>query len=70
MTLNELLTAVHALPRAEKLRLIQSLAADMAREEGIELADAEGAYPIWSPHDAFDGAATLLRVLAEEKATS
>jgi len=70
MTLNELLTAVHALPRAEKLRLIQLLAADVAREEGIELADTQSAYPVWSPHDAFDGAATLLRALGEENAAS
>ena len=70
MTLNELLPTLHALPRAEKLRLIQLLAADVAREEGIELADGESTYPVWSPHDAFDGAATLLRVVAEEKAAS
>ncbi|HUT89773.1 MAG TPA: hypothetical protein VMY37_09770 [Thermoguttaceae bacterium] len=70
MTLNELLPTLHALPRAEKLRLIQLLAADVAREDGIELADTQSAYPVWSPYDAFDGAAALLRVLAEEKAAS
>ncbi|MHC4398675.1 MAG: hypothetical protein ACYTG0_03250 [Planctomycetota bacterium] len=68
MTLNELLPTLHALPRADKLRLIQVLAADVAREDGFALADPDKTYPVWSPHDAFDGAATLLRVLDEEKA--
>lgn len=67
MTLNELLPSLHALPRADKLRLIQLLAADVASEHGIAVADAETKYPVWSPHEAFDGAATLLRVLEQEK---
>ena len=70
MTLNELLPSLHALPRADKLRLIQLLAADVAREDGIALTDADRTYPVWSPHEAFDGAATLLRVLEQEKAAS
>lgn len=68
MTLTELLPTIHSLPRAEKLRLIQLLAADLAREDGIALDLADTTVPIWSPHGAFDGAATLLRVLDAEKA--
>ena len=67
MTLSELLPALHGLPRAEKLRAIQLLAADVAREEGDEGIASEGTYPIWSPYDAFEGAATLMRVLDEEQ---
>ncbi len=70
MTLNELLPTLHALPRADKLRLIQFLAADVASEDGIATADPDKTFPIWSPHEAFDGAATLLRVLEQEKAGS
>jgi len=70
MTLNELLPSLHGLPRADKLRLIQLLAADVAREDEVALPDTGRAYPVWSPHEAFDGAATLLRVLEEEKAAS
>ena len=70
MTLKELLSSVHALPRADKLRLIQLLAADVASEDGIAASDADTTYPVWSPHGAFDGAATLLRVLEQEKAAS
>ncbi len=49
-------------------RAIQVLAADVAREEGDMLASSDAAYPIWSPYDAFEGAATLMRLLDEEQA--
>ena len=68
MTLAELLPELRGLPRADKLRVIQLLASDVAREEGADVIAAEGSYPIWSPYDAFEGAATLLRVLDEEQA--
>ncbi len=68
MTLSELLPALHGLPRADKLRAIQVLAADVAREEGDMLASSDAAHPIWSPYDAFEGAATLMRLLDEEQA--
>jgi hypothetical protein len=67
MTLNELLPTLHALPRVEKLRLIQVMAADVAREDVVGLPDADKSYPIWSPYDAFEGAAALSRVLREEQ---
>jgi hypothetical protein len=68
MTLAELLPALHGLAKSEKLRAIQVLAADVAREEGEIFAPSEAPYPIWSPYDAFDGAATLMRLLEQEKA--
>lgn len=67
MTLAELLPALHGLPKCEKLRAIQVLAADVAREDGEMLVGSEAAYPIWSPFDAFDGAATLMRLLEDEQ---
>ena len=70
MTLHELLPSVHALSRVEKLRLIQLLAADVASEDPTADAEANATYAVWSPHEAFDGAAALLRVLENEKATS
>jgi len=69
MTLAELLPALHGLPKCEKLRAIQLLAADVAREDGEMLVPSEAAYPVWSPFDAFDGAATLMRMLNDEKAS-
>lgn len=66
MDLSEMLPTLHALPRPEKWRLIQLMVADLSREEGISPIEAGGAYPIWSPHHAFDAADALLNALAEE----
>jgi hypothetical protein len=70
MTLSEILPTIQSLPRADKLRLIQVLAADVARDEGVALDVGDKTVPIWSPHDSFEGAATLLRVLDDRKAAS
>lgn len=64
MTLSELRPAVRALPRRDKFLLVQELITELGREEGI----AAGDYPIWSPYDAHAAAATLLRLLEQEKA--
>jgi len=52
MSLSELPSAIRALERADKLRLIQLLADDVAREETVQLDLADQTVPIWSPHDA------------------
>lgn len=70
MTLSEMLPTIQSLARADKLRLIQLLAADVARDEGVALDIANKPVPIWSPHDSFEGAATLLRVLDDDKVAS
>jgi hypothetical protein len=70
MSLSEILPTIQALPRADKLRLIQLLAADVAREDGISLDAGERTVAIWSPYDAFEGAATLLDLLDEDGAAS
>jgi hypothetical protein len=68
MTLNDLIPELQSLPRTDKLRVIQMMAAEVAREEDAGLPKAGQAYPIWSPFDAFEGAATLMRALEQEKA--
>ena len=70
MTLSEVLPAVQLLPRADKLRLIQLLAADVARDDQIVLDMADKSVPMWSPYDSLQGAATLLRVLEQDKGAS
>lgn len=70
MTLSEILPTIQSLPRSDKLRLIELLAADVARDEGLALDIANKTVPIWSPHDSFVGAATLLRVLDDDKVAS
>ena len=43
---------------------MQLLVFDLAREEGVALLQPDEDYPIWTPYNAFDAAATLLNVLA------
>jgi hypothetical protein len=66
MSLAKLLPATRKLSRAEKLRLIQVLAADLAETEDPLQLLPEAAYPVWSPFRAPEAAATLLGVLEAE----
>jgi hypothetical protein len=65
MSIAELLPKLQALPRAEKLQLMQFLIIELAREEGIPLVEEGTAYPIWSPYEAYDAAAVMLKTLDE-----
>lgn len=67
MSLADLVPSVQVLPRTDKLRLVQFLITDLAREEGVSLIEADAAYPIWTPYHAFDAAATLMRALEAEE---
>ncbi len=68
MTLTDLIPELQALPRTDKLWVIQMMAAEVAREEEVGLPKSGQEYPIWSPFDAFEGAATLMRALEKEQA--
>ncbi|RLC72952.1 MAG: hypothetical protein DRI52_02700 [Chloroflexi bacterium] len=67
MLVTELLSKVRSLPRADKLRLMQFLVFELAREEGITLLQPDQDYPIWTPYNAFDAAKTLLDALESEQ---
>lgn len=67
MSLNELLPILQELPRADKLRLIQFLVFELAKEDNIVLLDIDGNYPVWSPYDAFEAADSLLEALEQDK---
>ena len=67
--ITELLPKLQALPKADKLRLMQFLIFELAREEGITLLQSNEEYPIWTPYSAFDAATTLLNALQEEQIT-
>ena len=64
MSLSELLPSVEALPRSDKFQLVQKLIAELAQEEGL----VEGEYPVWSPYEAHEAAATLMQLLEQDKA--
>jgi hypothetical protein len=65
MSFAELIPALQALPRADKLRVIQFLAGDLARQKDAELFPAEASCPTWSPFHAFDAAKTLMQMLEQ-----
>ncbi len=68
MSLIELLTTARTLSRADRIRLVQYLVADLAREEGITPLEEGSAYPIWTPLHAFEAAATMLQALGKQNA--
>ena len=66
MSLTDVLPEVQTLSRLDKIRLIQFLAQDLARdEEG--LIEPGRSYPVWSPDRAFAAAAALLQALGDEE---
>lgn len=67
MGIDQLLPALRDLSRTDKLRTMQFLIAELAKEEGALLNPAES-YPVWSPHNSFEAANALLSTLkAEDK---
>ena len=64
MSLNELTPILRDLDRADKLRVMQFLIQELAREENV-LISADS-YPIWSPYDSFQAANVLLDALKTE----
>ena len=65
--LPSLLPALRALSRADKLRVIQDMAVELAKDEAMPMAETGVGYPIWTPHQAFEAAATLLGALEAER---
>jgi hypothetical protein len=66
MSLTDVLPEVQTLSHLDKIRLIQFLARDLARDEE-SLIEPGQSYPIWSPDRAFEAAAVLLQALEDEK---
>ena len=66
MSVTEILEELGSMPRSDKLRVLQRLAADIAREEAATALEPGVAYPVWAPHDAFEAADTLLQALEAE----
>jgi hypothetical protein len=61
MALNDLLQAARELDRADKLRMMQFLLAELAKDEDVDLQEVE--YPIWTPLGVYEAAQTLSDVL-------
>ena len=67
MSFIELVPAVKELERADKLRLIQFLVLELAREEGVPLLTADAEYPVYTPLNAFEAGDTLLKMLEKHQ---
>jgi len=65
MSLAELIPNLQKLEKADKLRALQFLLLELAKEEGISLFIPNVSYPIWTPHNAFGAANTLMDMLAK-----
>lgn len=70
MSLTELYTSVQQMGRADKLRLMQWLVVELAREDDIPLLTPGAVYPIWTPLNAFEAGETLLQMLNQHKAAT
>ena len=66
-TLPALLPALRSLSRADKIRAIELLAGDLAREESPPLLEPGASYEVLAPIEAFEAAAILLRELDKAK---
>lgn len=62
----ELLNTLQSLNRVDKLYIIQVLASELAQQEA-DLIKQGQSYPVYSPHDAFEAAKTMLDVLQASK---
>lgn len=67
MTVVELLPSLKALPRLEKLRVVEFLVGEIAREEELLPFAADAAYQVWSPYGAAEASITLQGMLEQEK---
>ena len=66
MELAELLPTLRELERADKLRVMQFLVSELAKEENA-LLNVDESYPVWSPYNSFAAASTLLNALKEDR---
>jgi hypothetical protein len=66
MTIAEVLPTLKALNHKDKIRVIQFLANEVAREEGITFEESKNA-EMWSLHNSHGAATTLQKLLDEDQ---
>jgi hypothetical protein len=66
MTVTEVLPTLRQLNRADKIRVVQFLVNEIAREEEIFFEEGKS-YPVWSPFESHKAAEQLVNLLEEEK---
>lgn len=66
MTISEVLPTLKALNHKDKIRAIQFLANEVAKEEEFFFEEGK-TYEIWSPFEASEAASQLEKLLAEKE---
>ncbi|MBL1138381.1 MAG: hypothetical protein HND46_24005 [Chloroflexi bacterium] len=66
MNLAEMLPALKELSPSDKLRVVQFLMVELAREENSATL-AEGSYPVWTPVGAYEAAQTLMDLVKQRE---
>ena len=66
MTITEVLPKLKELDRKDKIRAIQFLVNEVAKEEEIVFEESK-TYEIWSPFDSFEAAEQLQKMIDEEE---
>ena len=67
VSVHQLLPALQALPRADKLHIVLFLITQLAQEEGIDVLKVQGRYLDWKLFEGSSAANTRLNLLAEDK---
>lgn len=68
MTVTELYSTLRSLPRADKLKAMQFLIAELAKEEE-PILQAGATYSLWSPLNSHEASHKLAQLLASEQPT-
>ena len=63
MSFAEVVSSLPQLSRVERVRLLQYLVSEFAREEGVGPLVEGAAYPVWTPLGATEAANTLLQAM-------
>ena len=63
---SHLFSELSQLDRADKLRIMQFLVTELAKDEGV-LLKPNAKYPLWSPYNSYEAAGTLLNLLNKDK---
>lgn len=64
MTITEVLPALKALNHKDKIRAIQFLANEVAKEEGVFFEEGK-TYAVYSPYESYEAAEQLRKLLEE-----
>jgi hypothetical protein len=68
MNVTELFPTLRDLPRSDKLKVMQFLVAELAKEEEPSLQPG-ATYPIWSPINSHEAAHQLAQLLESDRST-